>query len=233
MTKIIRSTLLTAVLALVFGFFGAGIWSWSGLADDRTKSYLLEHPELLPEMAEAYQRQEAKKRLAGIGELVRTPFQGAFLGNPNGSKVLVEFTDYNCPYCKASQADVERLVAQDPELKVVIREWPIFQGSEISTRMALAAAMQGKYEAFHNAMFRIGATSPQAIIEAANEAGLDLERAKRDGASPEVDAEIARNHSLAQQLGFSGTPSWVTSDAAFEGAVGFVSLKKAIDTATE
>lgn len=227
------SMLLTAGVALAFGFLGAGMWSWSGLADARTKSYLLANPELLPEMAEAYQRQEAKKRLAGIGELVRTPFHGAVLGNPNGSKVLVEFTDYNCPYCKASQADVEKLIAQDPELKVVIREWPIFQGSEISTRMALAAAMQGKYEAFHDAMFRIGATSAEAIVEAAQEAGLDMEQAKKDGASPAVDAEIARNHSLAQQLGFTGTPSWVTSDAAFEGAVGFVSLKKAVDTATE
>ncbi|WFL78583.1 DsbA family protein [Altererythrobacter arenosus] len=229
----VRSMLLTAVLALVFGFVGAGIWSWSGLADQRTRSYLLEHPELLPQMADAYQRQDAQARLEGIGDAVRKPFVGAVLGNPNGSKVLVEFTDYNCPYCKSSQADVARLIEQDPDLKIVIREWPIFQGSELSTRMALAAAMQGKYAAFHDAMFRLAPATPESIIQAANEAGLDLERAKTDGQSPEVDAEMARNHSLAQQLGFTGTPSWVTQDQAFEGAVGFGALKKAIDSAAD
>lgn len=229
MSANLRSTLLTAVIALVFGFLGAGVWSWSGLADNRTRAYLLDHPEILPEMAEAYQRQEAEARLAGIGDVVRQPFEGAILGNPNGSKVLVEFTDYNCPYCKASQADLQRLIAQDPDLKVVIREWPIFPGSDLSTRMALAAAKQGKYEAFHDAMFRLAPATPESVLQAAQEAGLDLEQAKVDGASEEVNAELARNGALAQQLGFTGTPSWVTHDQAFEGAVGFGALKRAVD----
>ncbi len=230
MSETIRSTLLTAVVALVFGFLGAGIWSWSGLADNRTRAYLLDHPELLPQMAEAYQKQEAEARMAGIGEILREPFAGAVLGNPNGSKVLVEFTDYNCPYCKASQADVERLIAQDPDLKIVVREWPIFQGSDISSRMALAAAKQGKYKEFHEAMFRLSPATPESVAQAAREADLDMKQAAIDGASEEVEAEMARNSALAQQLGFTGTPSWVTHDQAFEGAVGFVALKRAIDS---
>lgn len=224
-----KQSLLTAAMAMLFGFAGAAIWSYSGLGDQRTRSYLVANPEILPEMAEAYQERQAQERLAGISDQVMVPFPGAVIGNPQGSKVLVEFTDYNCPYCAMSQADVQRLVESDPEVKVVIREWSIFQGSEIASKMALAAAKQGKYPAFHDAMFRLGPVSPESVEAAAREAGLDLERARADAESDEVAQEIARNHALATQLGFTGTPSWVTRDRAFEGAVGFGALKEALE----
>lgn len=224
-----KQSLLTAAMAMLFGFAGAAIWSYSGLGDQRTRSYLVANPEILPEMAEAYQERQAQERLAGISDQVMVPFPGAVIGNPQGSKVLVEFTDYNCPYCAMSQADVQRLVESDPEVKVVIREWSIFQGSEIASKMALAAAKQGKYPAFHDAMFRLGPVSPESVEAAAREAGLDLERARVDAESDEVAQEIARNHALATQLGFTGTPSWVTRDRAFEGAVGFGALKEALE----
>lgn len=223
--------LATAFMALVFGFLGAAIWSYSGLADNRTRAFLLESPEILPEMAEAYRSQEAAKQLASVRDEVVEPFPGAVLGNPNGTKLLVEFTDYNCPYCEASLEDVTRLIAEDPELKVVVREWSIFDGSEIAARMALAAAMQGKYPEFHEAMFRLGPASPETVEAAAREAGLDLERAQADAASDAVSVELARNLSLAQQLGFSGTPAWVTGNTVIGGAVGFDALKEAVEEA--
>ncbi|WP_427966265.1 DsbA family protein [Altererythrobacter sp.] len=224
-----KSNLLGAALALVFGFLGAAIWSWTGLADARTKTYLLENPKLLQQMAEAYQEEQTRERLAGVSGEVTKAFPGAILGNPDGSKVLVEFTDYNCPYCRQSMSDVQQLIESDPEVKVVVREWPIFQGSDLASRMALAAAKQGKYAAFHDAMFAAGRATPETIKRAAIDAGLDLDQARADGASQEVELELARNHALAQQLGFSGTPSWVTSTQAFEGAVGFAALKAALD----
>ncbi len=223
--------LATAFMALVFGFLGAAIWSYSGLADNRTRAFLLESPEILPEMAEAYRSQEAAKQLASVRDEVVAPFPGAVLGNPNGTKLLVEFTDYNCPYCEASLEDVTRLIAEDPELKVVVREWSIFDGSEIAARMALAAAMQGKYPEFHEAMFRLGPASPETVEAAARAAGLDLERAQADAASDAVSVELARNLSLAQQLGFSGTPAWVTGNTVIGGAVGFDALKEAVEEA--
>jgi protein-disulfide isomerase len=216
-------------LALAFGFAGAALWSLTGLADARTKSYLLDNPQLLPEMAEAWQAQQSADKLAGISQEILTPFEGAVLGNPGGSKVLVEFTDYNCPYCKMSQADLARLIASDPQLKVVIREWPIFQGSDEAARMALAAAMQGRYAAFHEALFNLSPTTPEAIAEAARIAGLDMERARADAGSEAVELELRRNMALASQIGFTGTPSWVTGERAFEGAVGFQALKDAVD----
>ena len=219
----LRNTLLTALTALVFGFLGAAIWSYAGLADNRTRAFLLDNPDMLPQMVEAYEAQEAEKRLAAMGDEVFTPFPGVVLGNPKGSKVLVEFTDYNCPYCEASLKDVNRLVAEDPELKVVIREWPIFEGSDTASRMALAAGLQGKYAAFHDAMFKLG-----DVEAAAKAAGLDMARAASDAASDAVSSEIAANLEFARALGFSGTPAWIAGRKPIGGAVGYDKLKAAL-----
>ena len=224
----LRHTLLTAALALVFGFLGAAIWSFAGLADNRTRSFLLANPDLLPQMVSAYEAQEAEKRMADVDAEVFVPFPGAVLGNPEGKRVLVEFTDYNCPYCEKSLADVQQLVAGDPDLKVVIREWPIFEGSDVASRMALAAAMQGKYRAFHEAMFRMG--DAQA---AARAAGLDMARAEADGASQAVTVELARNAELARAMGFSGTPAWIAGNRPIGGAVGAEALKTALEGSSE
>lgn len=224
----LRNTLLTALLALVFGFLGAAAWSYSGLADNRTRAFLLGNPDLLPQMAQAYEEQEAAKRLAQMGGAMFEPFPGVVLGNPDGKKVLVEFTDYNCPYCEASLKDVNRLIAEDPDLKVVIREWPIFEGSDVASRMALAAGLQGKYRAFHDAMFATG-----DVEAAARTAGLDMARAQRDAASEAVSTEIARNLDHARALGFTGTPAWIAGKTPFGGAVGYERLKAALAKAGE
>lgn len=219
----LRHTLLTALLALVFGFLGAAAWSYSGLADNRTRAFLLDNPDMLPQMAQAYEEQEAGKRLAKMGGEVFEEFPGVVLGNPQGKRVLVEFTDYNCPYCEASLKDVNRLIADDPELKVVIREWPIFEGSDVASRMALAAGMQGKYAAFHDAMFRM-----KDVDAAARAAGLDMAKAQADAASEPVSTEIARNLDQARALGFTGTPAWIAGNKPFGGAVGYEKLKEAL-----
>lgn len=226
-----RTSLFTALLALVFGFLGAAAWSYAGLADNRTRAYLIDNPSILQDVAMALQEEQARERLAEAGDGVFEPFPGVVLGNPEGSKVLVEFTDYNCGYCAASVADVQRLIAEDPDLKVVMREWPIFEGSELAARMALAAGLQGKYEGFHNALFAIGDTSQAGIELAARQAGLDLERAQRDAMSEAVSVELARNLSFARELGFSGTPGFIAIDTPIGGAVGYEALKDALDNA--
>lgn len=219
---------LTALVALAFGFLGAALWSYAGLADNRTRAYLLDNPSILQDVAQALQEEQARERLAGVEDEIYDPFPGAVIGNPQGSRVLVEFTDYNCPYCEASLADVQELVADDPDLKVVMREWPIFEGSEEAARMALAAGKQGKYRAFHEAMFRRSPTTPENVAAAAREAGLDMERARRDAASDSVSLELARNLAFAQELGFSGTPAWVAGDTPIGGAVGVERLREAL-----
>lgn len=222
------SYLFAALLALAFGFAGAALWSLSGLGNERTRAYLLEHPELFAEMAEAYQAKQVGERLSEVADAVVTPFPGAVLGNPEGAVTLVEFTDYGCTYCRMSEPDVARLVAENPDLRVVIREWPIFQGSDAAALMALAAARQGKFAAFHAAMFELGPPSEASIGNAARAAGLDLAAAEAFMQSDEAKAEVAKNMGLAERLGFTGTPSWVIGDRVLEGAIGFDGLQAAV-----
>lgn len=224
---------MTAALALVFGFIGAGLWQVSGAGDGLTRSYLIENADVLPEMAQRLQRMELADRMAQVGGEVATPFEGAILGNPNGSKTIVEFTDYACGYCRQTAPELTAMVAADPELRVVIREWPIFPGSEVAARMALAAAMQGKYRAFHDALFEMGPPTTETIRAAAAEAGLDMERAQVDGQSDAVTQELAQNMQFAQALGFSGTPSFVINGRSYEGAIGRASLERALDQPAE
>lgn len=225
-----RNAVFTALVALVFGFAGAGLWSLTGLGEARTRDWLVANPEILPEMAEALQKQEARAKLAEVGPVVTTAFPGAVLGNPQGTRTLVKFTDYGCSYCRASEADVQRLVAADPSLRVVIREWPIFDGSEDAARMALAAAQQGKYPAFYKAMFAGGQPSAASVERAAEVAGLDIAKARAFAASDAVAAELAQNMQLARALGFTGTPSWVAQGQVLEGAVGHDKLKQALES---
>lgn len=224
-----RNSLLTALIALVFGFAGAGLWSLSGLGEQRTRAWLVANPDILPEMASELQKREAQARLAEVGGEVARAFPGAVLGNPNGKRTLVKFTDYGCTYCRASEKDVRHLIAADPDLKIVIREWPIFDGSEEAARMALAAANQGKYPAFYRAMFAGGQPSPATVTRAAQVAGLDMAKARAFAASNAVAAELAQNMQLARALGFTGTPSWVAEGQVIEGAVGYDRLKAALE----
>lgn len=192
-------------------------------------NYILEHPEILPEAMENLRAKETGKQLAATGGKLETPFPGAVLGNPMGQVTLVEFTDFACGYCRQSVADVEALVAANPNLKVVIRELPIIAPTSAdAARWGLAAAEQGKYPAFHKAMFAAGRTDSASIDAAARSAGLDIERARKFIDDPRVSAELNANLELARQLGINGTPSWVVGDQLLAGAVGKDALAKAI-----
>jgi protein-disulfide isomerase len=115
---------------------------------------------------------------------------------------------------------------------VVIRELPIIAPTSAdAARWGLAAAEQGKYHAFHLAMFGMGRTDPASVESAAKAAGLDLDRAKAFIKSPKVAAELANNLEMARQLGIDGTPSWVVGDQLLAGAVGKDELSKAIRSA--
>ncbi|QYJ07376.1 DsbA family protein [Qipengyuania flava] len=226
-----KNHLITALIALVAGFGGAALWSLSGLGHSQTRAYLVENPDILPEMAEAYQRGEAEGRLAEISDEVAEAFPGAVLGNPDGTSVLVKFTDYGCTFCRQSVPAVDALIAANPDLKVVVREWPIFDGSETAARMALAAAQQGKYAAFYHAMFEQGSPSEEGIQRAAEIAGLDMAAAEAFANSDEATAELAKNMAFARTLQFTGTPSWVAGNETIEGMVPAERLAEALDSA--
>tara|TARA_B100000989_G_C19396112_1_gene407892 strand:+ start:80 stop:787 length:708 start_codon:yes stop_codon:yes gene_type:complete len=232
-----KETILRAggvfALAILGGLLGAGLYQATGLADRQTEAYLLDNPEMLQRMAQELQARDAQRRLAQAGDEWREPFPGAVLGNPEGSRTLYEFSDYNCGYCRLSHGHVEELVAKDPELRVVIKEWPIFEGSEASARMGLAAAKQGRFAAFHRALFEQESADEAAIARAGEAAGLDMERARADAQGQDVTMELMRNAMLAEELGFTGTPAWIAGDRILHGAQGTEALAEAVEKAGE
>jgi protein-disulfide isomerase len=225
---------LIVLIALASGFAGSALWDLSGLGDRATRAYLLANPEVLPEAMQVLQQREQLARIEPMRGELETPFPGAVLGNPAGKVTLVEFTDYACTYCRQSVADVDALVAANPDLKVVMREYPILSRESIdAARMALAAAQQGRYARFHAAMFRLGPPTAQAIEAAAREAGVDLAQAQAAIASGMFDGHLQGNAAMAGELGISGTPGWVIGDQALNGAVGREALGEAIEAARQ
>lgn len=225
---------LTLIVALLAGFAGAALWDVTGLGNRTTREYLLANPEILPEAMDVLQRRELQARIEPMRSQLETPFPGAVLGNPTGSVTLVEFSDYACTYCRQSIADVAALIAENPDLRVVIREYPILAPESVdAARMALAAAQQGKYAAFHDAMFELGPPSAATIEAAATKAGVDLVTARAVIATGAFDGQLQANHELANQLGVTGTPGWVIGDRAFNGAVGRERIGEAIEEARE
>jgi len=228
------------LVPLVAGLVGVGVGAGGmtmlggaaqkGRVEAIVHAYLLDHPEILPQ---AMDRLRSKQNAAMVresgGDALEKPYAGAWMGAADGDVVLVEFTDYNCGYCRASLPVVDRLIAEDPNLKVVFREYPILSEESVTAaRVALAAAAQGKYAAFHGALFAAGTVTPETIAAAQTTAGLDAAAVQAAIRSPQIDAELGANHGFAKKLEFTGTPSWVVGDQILQGAVGYEALKKAI-----
>jgi protein-disulfide isomerase len=193
------------------------------------RSYILEHPEIITEAVGVLQKRDVAKRVTAAGDQLHTPFAGAQAGNPQGDVTIVEFTDYNCGFCRSSVADVERLIGDDKGIKLVFREVPILAPtSKDAALWALAAAKQGKHAAFHKAMFSGGRPDTTTIRAAAEQAGIDLVAAQSFVSSKDAIAELQSNLAMMQQIGFSGTPTFIIGDQILEGALGYDSLKAAV-----
>ena len=188
----------------------------------RVRTYILAHPQIVAEAAE-------RLRIEPVREAVETPFPGAWAGDPHGDVTLVMFTDYNCPYCRASAPEIDRLLASDPKVKVVWREMPVLgPGSDEAAAAALAAARQGKYLPFHRALFAGGHPDQNGIAAAAKTAGLSPPGLIAGGKTPEVQTEIATNLGIARRLGISATPFFVIGNRTHEGAMGYDVLAAAV-----
>jgi len=226
--------IITICIALVAGFAGAAAWDYAGVGPDRTREALLANPEILPEAMQELQRRDMVARIGPIRDELEAPFPGAVLGNPDGEITLVEFTDYACGYCRMSLEHVDQVIAQNPDLRVVIREYPILSaGSADAARMALAAAEQGRFAQFHDAMFAAESLSTENIELAARQAGVDVERALTAISSGQYDGQLQNNVFLARNMGVSGTPAWVVGDQVLSGAVGAETLNAAIAEARD
>jgi protein-disulfide isomerase len=145
------------------------------------------------------------------------------LGNPNGDIAVVEWFDYQCPYCRKLEPELRQVVQDDGKVRLVLKDWPILGPvSAVAARMALACKFQDKYQQAHDAMIGVNSklTEPR-IDELLSGAGIDLDRAKRDLAdnAKAIDAILARNNEQAEGLGFNGTPSFIVGKFRVPGVL--------------
>lgn len=208
------------------------------------RGYLLRNPEVLQEvLIELEKRQsaaEAEKAKAAVKNNATLLFDSprhVVIGNPKGDVTLIEFFDYNCGYCKRALADLVDLMKGDPNLRVVLKEFPVLgEGSVEAAKVAIAAHMQDKngkkYFDFHQKLLGSrGAANKARALAVAKEVGFDVARIERDMASDEVKATIEESMKLAEALGLNGTPSYVVGDNVVIGAVGHDALKQKVSWA--
>ena len=205
------------------------------------KDYLMKHPELIQDVMAALdkkqQEADAAKATATIKDnnatLFNSPHQ-VVLGNPQGKVQIVEFFDYNCGFCKRALPDMMTLIKSDPDIKFVLKEFPVLgEGSVEAAHVAVAARMQDptgkKYIDFHQKL--LGGRGPAdkaRALAVAKDVGFDMARIEKDMNSDEVKTTIDEDMKLADALGVNGTPSYVVGNELIVGAVGLDALKEKI-----
>jgi protein-disulfide isomerase len=208
--------------------------------DQRIHDYILAHPEVLMQALQSLDQRQREAEAAQAKQVLKARADDIFRdkqspvgGNAQGNVTLVEFFDYDCPYCRQMAPVMEQAVADDPQLKIVYKEFPILgPDSLFAAKAALAADKQGKYATFHKALYGSGTRVTEAVVlKIAGETGLDVERMKTDMQQPDIQGLIDRNAELAQALRITGTPGFVVGDQIFPGATDLETMKKLIGQA--
>ncbi len=199
--------------------------------------YFLKNPEFMVEVLRAAEAKIKQDKAADARQAIATYSKELFAdatspvgGNPEGDVTIVEFFDYRCPYCKQVEPALEALVKEDPKIRVVYKEFPVLGAESVyATRMALAAAKQDKYFAFHNAMMSTtGQITEKVILQVAATAGIDLAKAKADMNAAPINEIIRHNYTLAEALDINGTPAFIIGDVLVPGATDMDGLKKLV-----
>lgn len=198
----------------------------------REPEIVLEALEALEKRREAAQAQQGRRALSERRRELENDPEAPVAGNPRGTVVVVEFFDYRCPYCKRMHEPVKQMLAADRDVRLVRRDLPILgPASTIASRAALASRAQGapRYEAFHEALMTArGSLDEAGVFRIAREAGLDVDRLRRDMEDPRVASLLRRNADLAQALGLTGTPGYAIGDALVPGAVDLATLRSLV-----
>lgn len=189
---------------------------------------LISQPQILVDASDALRDGQYAPTLAANRAALETPFRSSWKGSAKPDVVMTYFYDYACGYCRKSNPDIERLVAEDKGLRVVYRELPILGPDSVAaSRVALAASKGGKFGAFHDALYEAGRPSTETIALVADRLGITPDQAR----DPAIEAEIQKNMNLAGQLGATGTPLFVVGDKVINSAVGYEGLKQAVAAA--
>lgn len=199
--------------------------------------YIEAHPEVILKSVETYQKKGMAERQAAAlkqnHDLLFKDDRSPFVGNEKGDVTMIEFFDYNCGYCKKVFPEIQGVIAEDKNVKVIFKDLPILgPTSEVAAKWALAAHKQQKYFAFHQKMMEHqGPINDEVLTQAATDAGLDVARIKADIEGTDVLIQLERNRSLASELGLAGTPAFIVGDEILPGGGNKEALKAKIEDA--
>ena len=186
---------------------------------------MMADPQILVDAGQALRDRQYEPVLAQHRAELETPFGTSWKGASKPDVTLVEFFDYACPYCKASNPVVERLLQDDKNVRVVYRELPILGPDSVAAaRLSLTASKAGRFAQFHDALWAAGRPGPDTLASASQSAGIPAKPQE----SADIEAELKKNFELAGQLGATGTPLFIVGNRVINSAVSYEELTKAI-----
>ena len=200
--------------------------------------FLMSDPKLLQRLSvaldETLRTEESAKAQVAITQMQDKIFNDpgqVVLGNPDGDVTLVEFFDYNCGYCRAALPDLATLLAEDPNLRVILKEFPILSNESIDAARVgvLVGEADVDYWAFHEALFSSRGKVDKAVaLDAAGSLGLSKVDLELKMGEPSVAKTIQTSYEIAQALGITGTPTYIIGNEIIPGAIGVDDLRTRI-----
>ncbi|PSH62573.1 disulfide bond formation protein DsbA [Phyllobacterium brassicacearum] len=203
------------------------------------RNYLINNPEVMIEVQtalnakqEAAQKEASTQVISENKDRIFLSSMDAVFGNPNGDVTIVEFFDYNCGYCKKALPDMDALLQSDPNLRFVMKEFPILGADSTRAHMvakAFKAVMPEKYLEFHRDLLGgEGRATEESAMAIAVKLGANETQIREKMKSPEVAAAFRDNYDLANSLSITGTPSYVVGNEVVPGALGADALAERI-----
>ena len=202
------------------------------------REYLLAHPEVMVEVQQALEKKQAEERAvqakAAVKENAASIFNASTdiaLGNPEGKTTVVEFFDYNCGYCKRAVADMDAIIESNPDVRFVLKEFPILGQDSVDAHKvsyAFKLIAPEKYGDFHRALMTGEHADEARAIEVAKSLGVTEDALRAKIAEAPHDDSVREAYRLASKLGITGTPSYILGDEAVFGAVGETELSQKI-----
>jgi protein-disulfide isomerase len=198
---------------------------------EEVRAYLLENPEVIMEAVAVLERKQAAEQVANDASLVTVNAEAIFNdgfshigGNPDGDITFVEFVDYKCGYCRKAYPELQTLIEQDGNIRIIYKEFPILgEESLLASRFAVSAQLvagEDAYGALHDAMMTMrGSMTEASLTGLADDLGFDGGAIAAGMTDPQVDTIIGENHALAGRLQITGTPTFVMEDQLLRGYV--------------
>lgn len=220
-----RPALLAAVAAAALALSACQKPEDDDAFGQKVRAYLLKHPEVIEEaVVKLRQNQMLDQAKAGASNVAKFRTQleqdpRDLVINPKGEITIVEFFDYRCGYCKVVAPEVVKLLQENPDVRLVLKEFPIFgEVSDTAARMALTPQGKTKGLELYKAWMSDRGLDEAALDRHLQEAGLDPAAVRKAADSPEIAAQIRDIRLLAGALGLEGTPAFVIGDYLIPGA---------------